>query len=200
MFKKIVTLSFVLALVLAMIPSSAAVASRTAEATAYGNRYGQVTAVSTNSITIMNLAGAYKTILVDSATYIYGVTGAKRTLGNVKVDAWIFSSGTVDSSGNFVASVVILVKSKYVTGAYWNYPREYGTVISVNPANGVFFLKTDKSGIVKVIAYGNTRFLNKKAKKVSRISEGMKVVVAGPIQSNGYILASVVLAFKPARR
>ncbi len=200
MFRKIVSISLVLALLIAILPGSAAFASTSTETTADSNRYGKVKAVTADSIIITNLGGAQKTILVNSATKFYRFNGAKRALSDVKVKSWIFASGTVDSARNLVASVVVLVKSKYVTAAYWDYPREYGTVISVNPAYGVFFLKTDKSGIVKAIGYENTRFLNPKVKKVSQISLGMKVVVTGPKQSNGYILSTIIIAFTPARR
>ncbi len=199
MFRKVVIFSLLLALIAAALPGSTGLAAPSLD-TVYGNRYGKVIAVSPTSITIEQFNSAVKLILVDSATKYYWVTGAKRSLSNVKVGAWVFASGTVDASRNLVASVVVLAGKKYLTEAYWDYPKEYGTVISVDPSAGVFFFRSNKGGLVKTIAYGGTRFLNKKVSKVSKIQVGMKVIVAGPKQSNGFVLATVVLAFKPARR
>ena len=199
MFKKVIIFSLVLALLAAALPGSAGQAAPSLE-NVYGNRYGKVLAVSPTSVTIEQFNEAVKTILVSSTTKYFRATGAKRSLSDVKVGAWVFASGVNDASRNLVASVVVLVGRKYLTEAYWGYPLEFGTVISVDPSAGVFFTRTDKSGLVKTINYGGTRFLNKKVNKVSKIQVGMKVIVAGPKQPNGFILATVVLAFKPPRR
>ncbi len=196
MSRKLMSISFVLALLLSVIASSPGAAS----VETFGNRYGKVTAVSANSITIKNFDDVQKIILVDSATRYYRVTGGKRSLSDVKVGSWVFASGANDNSNTLAATTIILVTKKYAGAAYWNYRREYGTVTSVNPAYGVFFVKTDKSGTVRVIGYDATRFLNTKVNKVSKITVGMKVAVAGPVQSNGYILATAIIAFKAPRR
>lgn len=200
MSKKIFSVSIILSLLFALIASSSAFAQTSTTTTRYDNRYGKVTAVSTGSITITNLFNKSKTILVTNTTKYYGTAGVVKSLNDVTTGAWIFASGTVDSSKNLVANVVILVGTKFTSKAYWDFTREYGTVISVDPAHGVFFMNTAKSGLVKVIAYDGTVFLNKKVKSVSAISVGMKAVVAGPVQSNGFILPRIVIAFKPSRR
>lgn len=193
-------MAVVLALVLSIFSNSVALAAESDETVSYGSRYGHVTAVSSSIITIENFGGTEKNILVDSKTKYYAANGAKKSLSNISSGTWLFASGTVDSSGNLEASVIVLTGSKYTTKDYWSVPREYGTVISVNRNYGVFFLNTAKSGLVKVIVYDLTKYLNNKVRSVSKIKVGMRVVVSGPRQSNGYILANIVDAFKPGAK
>ncbi len=199
MSKRWISISFGLALIISLIFSSTALAAEKTKTVTFGNRYGQVTAVSSSSITIENLNGVDKTILLTSTTKFWGVNGVKRSLSDVTSGAWIFASGTT-SAGNLTANNIVLVGVKFTGKAFWNFPREFGTVISVDPTHGVFFMNTAMSGLVKVIVFDQTKFLSKNIKSVANISVGMKAVVAGPIQSNGFFLPQIVIAFKPGAK
>ncbi len=196
MSRKAISAFIVLALlIVALVPSGAGLAAASTTPV-YGNRYGKVTAVAAGSITIKNLSGVEKTIVVSSTTRLYGVNGVKKTVADVKVGQWIFASGTVDNTARVLnANNIILVGVRYVSATYWDYPREFGTVISVVPEYGEFFMNTAMSGTVKVITDADTVFLTKKVKSVSKISEGMKAAVAGPMTVNGFIRAKVVIVF-----
>jgi hypothetical protein len=190
MAKKLISMAFVLTLLLSLVWISPGSAHPS-----YGNRYGQVTAVSPTKITIKNFENVSKVIWVDSSTVYYRENGAKRLLSDIKVGKWIFASGTNDDGQSLLATTILLVPTKYAGSAYWNYRREYGTVVEVNLAYGTFFVSTDKSGTVRAIAFG--RFINKNVAKLSQMKVGMKVAFAGTTQSNNYVLATAVIAFTP---
>ncbi len=197
MLKKIVTISIIVALLGGLFSSSSALASSSTK-TKYSNRYGQVTAVSADSITIENLGGVEKTILVNSKTKIFANNGVKQTLSGVTEGAWVFVN-TAKKSHTLLAKNIVLVGTKYTGSAYWDYPSEFGTVISVVPSYGEFFMNTVMSGRVQVITNSNTKFINKSARNIAGIAVGMKAVVVGPMTTNGFILAKVVIAFKPSK-
>lgn len=188
MSRKILSISIVMAVLIGLIANNVAFAAT------YGNRYGQVTAVTGTSITINNLKNSSRTILVTSNTNYSGVNGRTRSLSYVTVGMWVFASGTVDSSGNLVANNVIITGPRYTSSSYWNYTRAYGTVISVDPRFGEFFLYTAMSGRVKVIVDDNTVYRSS-IKKVSDVNEGMKALVAGPVLTNGFIRAKIVVVY-----
>ncbi len=190
MSKKIASISIVMALVISLIANSTVLAAT------FSDRYGKVTSVSSSSYTIKNFSGKSKTIDVTSSTHFYGVNGRSRSLGYLTPGMWVFASGTNASNGTLKANNVVITGPLNTGKSFWNFPREFGTVISVNSASGVFFMNTAKSGQVKVIVYSGTTYRSS-IKKVSNIHPGMKALVAGPIQSNGFILARIIVVFNP---
>jgi len=202
MTKKIVLYALVMVVIVTLVGNSVAFAANvTPEVTAavYDNRYGKVTAVFTDHFHLRNLSGVVKNILFTSSTSVYTVKGEAKTLADVKVGAWLFAAGIKPTRSTFLAKNIVLTGSTYITAKYWGGKREWGTVISVNPAYGVFFMNTSKSGLVKVIGYDPTVFLNPQVNSVSKITVGMKALVAGRLTSNGFILATIVDAFTPSQ-
>jgi len=140
-----------------------------------------------------------KNILFTSSTKVYSVKGVAKTMADVTVGAWVFASGIKPTRGTFLAKNIILTGSTYTTAKYWSGKREWGTVTSVDAVHGIFFMNTSKSGLVKVLAYDPTVFLNTQVNSVSKITVGMKALVAGPLSTNGIIMAKIVDAFMPSQ-
>jgi len=202
MTKKIVFYALVMALIVTLVGNSVAfAASGTPEITAaaYDNRYGKVTAVFPDHFVLKNLSGVKKTIKVTSSTNVYSVKGVSKTLADVTVGAWVFTAGVKPTRSTFLAKNIVLTGSTYTTAKYWGGKREWGTVTSVDAAHGIFFMNTSKSGLVKVLAYDPTVFLNPQVNSISKITVGMKALVAGPLSSNGIIMAKIVDAFTPSQ-
>ena len=202
MTKKFMLYALVMALIVTLVGTSVAyAASGTPDVTAaaYDNRYGKVTAVFTDHFHLRNLSGVVKNILFTSSTKVYSVKGVAKTMADVTVGAWVFASGIKPTRGTFLAKNIILTGSTYTTAKYWSGKREWGTVTSVDAVHGIFFMNTSKSGLVKVLAYDPTVFLNTQVNSVSKITVGMKALVAGPLSTNGIIMAKIVDAFMPSQ-
>jgi len=202
MGKKIFLYAIAIAFIVTLVVNSVAYAAKVTpevDNAVYDNRYGKVTAVFTDHFHLRNLSGVVKNILYTTSTKVYNVKGEAKTMADVKVGVWLFAAGIKPTRNTFLAKNIVLTGSTYITSKYWGGKREWGTVVSTNPAYGVIFMNTSKSGLVKVIAYTPTVFLNPQVNSVSKITVGMKVLVAGTVASNGFILARIVDAFWPAQ-
>jgi len=203
MSKKIFLYAFVMALIVTLVGSSVAyAASGTPDITAtavFDNRYGKVTAVFPDHFIIKNLSGVKQTILLTSATKVYSVKGIVKPITDVQMGSWIFAAGVRSGRRTLTAKNIVLTGATYSGAKYWSGVREWGTVTSVDPVHGIFFMNTSKSGLVRVLAYSPTVFLNSQVNSVSKITVGMKALVAGPLSSNGIVMANIVDAFTPSQ-
>ncbi len=178
-------------LILALLASGVVFAAGTHTA----NRYGQVTAISNNQVTIQTLGGAKKIILITSNTKIYGVNGINWLQSSLK-NRWASVYGTLDAQSNLVADTIILVPVRYSETA-WNNAQDYGKITKVN-TNANTFTISGQNGSVTYTVNPSTSYLSKNM-NFSSLKKGMNATVNYAKQPDGTKLARSVIAFIPEK-
>ncbi|HEU4327161.1 MAG TPA: DUF5666 domain-containing protein, partial [Roseiflexaceae bacterium] len=156
---------------------------------------GEVTAVSSNSITVSSPRGA--ATITTTASTTYQVNGAAGSLSDVKVGMYVRAEGTAGTN-SFTATRVVASTEKPAQ------PGRPGRGLGgdATAINGSTITINTPRGSVKIVTSASTTYqVNGAAGSLSDIQVGMFVCAEGTTAGDGTITATRVIASntKPAR-
>jgi hypothetical protein len=190
---KKLSVSLIIVLIVAMLTSSLVLAAEQPASAAIrpGSRFGVVFSISKDSFTLKNAGGKEKTILVSPTTRFVKINGDAKAFKNLGVGQWAMAFGTINESKELDAKVVVLAPRRFNRGD-WSGPRQYGQVLSVDPANNS--LRVNTSGGFLTFAVDDDTHYPGRVKGLGGVQAGMTVFLGYEQGKNGMLKVKALIA------
>jgi len=159
---------------------------------------GQVLSLGENQFTLGTRAGKEQTVNVDSSTRYVDENGEKLTFEDLQIDGWVAVLARYTPNGDLIARLVILLPQDYDPSQRLG-QHARGNILEVDGSAGTFTVHTLRGEEVTFTTNDNTIFRGEAA-GLGDLQEDMQVWVSGLIQSDGSLLALVVIAGNPDAR